>query len=79
MKLDIEMEKKLNKRIIILLVLLLINVVGFVAASYYFSSFPIHGSIVDFESNNQNQPGAQISHIGKFVQFALEIVREAGQ
>ncbi len=74
-----EMEKKFNKRIVILIVLLLVNIVGFVAASYYFSNFPIHGSIVDFGDTHQNQTGAQISQIGKFVQFALEIVREAGQ
>lgn len=73
------MKKKYNKRFVILILLLVINIIGFAAASFYFSNFPIHGSIVDFGNNNETQTGAQISQIGRFVQFALEIIRETGK
>lgn len=73
------MKKKYNKRFVILLLLLVINIIGFAAASFYFSNFPIHGSIVDFGITSESQSGAQISQIGKFVQFALEIIRETGK
>jgi hypothetical protein len=63
----------------ILILLLVINIIGFAAASFYFSNFPIHGSIVDFGNKNETQSGAQISQIGRFVQFALEIIRETGK
>jgi len=73
------MKKKYNKRFMILVLLLVVNIIGFAAASFYFSNFPIHGSIVDFGITNESQSGAQISQIGKFVQFALEIIRETGK
>lgn len=63
----------------ILVLLLVVNIIGFAAASFYFSNFPIHGSIVDFGITSESQSGAQISQIGKFVQFALEIIRETGK
>lgn len=73
------MKKKYNKRFMILVLLLVVNIIGFATASFYFSNFPIHGSIVDFGITNESQSGAQISQIGKFVQFALEIIRETGK
>jgi len=73
------MKKKYNKRFMILILLLVINIIGFAAASFYFSNFPIQGSIVDFGNKNETQSGAQISQIGRFVQFALEIIRETGK
>ncbi len=61
------------------MILLLINIIGFAAASLYFSNFPIGGNIVDFGQTSEAQSGAQISHIGKFIQLALEIIRETGK
>ena len=73
------MKKNNNKRLFILVILFLINIIGFAAASYYFSNFPISGSMMDVVQTSKTPSGAQISHIGKFIQFALEIIRETAK
>ena len=75
-----DMVKKYFKRVTFICVLLALNVVGFMAAKYYFtdqSSNPNHFEPGILDKMKQNGP--VLVHPSDFLQFGLEVIKDLGK